>query len=79
MNYVPALVLFDSGASRSFVLSLFCHGFSITRETLSRSLRVSIPDERPISATNVYQGYVLEIFNVGYRIANNYNLNIIKR
>ncbi|XP_023749424.1 uncharacterized protein LOC111897707 [Lactuca sativa] len=68
VNYAPALVLFDSGAIRSFVSSSFYRGFSFVWEALSRPLRVSIPDERPISATDIYRCGVLEIFGVGYPI-----------
>lgn len=68
MNFVPALVLFDLGVSQSVVSSQFCHDFSITRDTLSRTLRVLIPNERPVSATDVYQGCVVEIFGVEYPI-----------
>lgn len=66
MHYVHALVLFDSSASRSFLSSSFCYGFSIARVALSRLLRVSIHDERPVSATDIYQGCVLDTFGVGF-------------
>ena len=66
--FVLALVLFDSGASRSFVsLSLSKH-ISIHREALSRPLRVSIADERAVYATDVIRGCVLEIFGVEFPI-----------
>ena len=51
VNSVPALVLFDSGASRSFVSSAFSQHISVSREALSRPLRVSIAKERVIYAT----------------------------
>ena len=66
LNSIPTLVLFGSGVSRSFVSSYFCRGFSITQETLTRPLRVSISDEHPAFATDIYKGFVLEIFGVGY-------------
>ena len=66
VNYVPALVLFDSGASRSFVSLAFSQHISISRETLSRPLRVSIADERVIYATEVIRGCVFEIFGVEF-------------
>ena len=68
MNSMSALVLFDLGAIRSFVSSSFSQKFSILQETLSRPLRVSIPNERHFSATDVYRDCVLEIFGVGYPI-----------
>ena len=64
MNSMSALVLFDSGASRSFVSLSFSHLFSIRREALRRPLRVSIADEHAVFATDVFQDYVLEIFGV---------------
>lgn len=53
VSYVPALVLFDSGASRSFVSLAFSQHISIRREALSRPLRVSIADERAVYASEV--------------------------
>ena len=54
VNSVPALVLFDSGASRSFVSLAFSQHISVSREPLSRPLRVSIANDRVISATEVF-------------------------
>ena len=68
MNFVPALVLFDSGVSRSFVSLAFSRHISICREALSRPLRVSIADERVVYATEVIRGCVLEIFGVEFPI-----------
>ena len=68
VNFVPTLVLFESGVSRSFVSSSFLRGFSIAQEALSRLLTVSIPDKHLVSATNIYWGYVLDIFGVRYPI-----------
>ena len=68
VNFVPALVLFDSGASRSFVSLAFSQHISIRREALSRPLRVSIADERAVYATDVIRGCVLEIFGVEFPI-----------
>ena len=45
VSFVPALVLFESGASRSFVSLAFSQHISIRREALSRPLRVSIADK----------------------------------
>ena len=52
MSFVLALMLFDSDAL----------------ETLCKPLRVSICDEHPVSATDIYRGCVLEIFGVSYPI-----------
>ena len=68
VNYVPALVLFDSCASRSFVSLAFSQHISVSREGLSRPLRVSIADERVIYATEVIRGCVFEIFSVEFPI-----------
>ena len=68
MSSVPALVLFDSGASRSFISLAFSQHISISREALSRPLRVSIADERALYATEVIRGCVLEIFGVEFPI-----------
>ena len=68
VSSVTALVLFDSGASRSFVSLAFSQHISIRREALSRPLRVSIADERAVYASNVIQGCVLDIFGVEFPI-----------
>ena len=59
VSYVPTLVLFDSGASRSFVSLAFNLHISIQREALSRPLRVSIADEYAIFAIDLIWGCVL--------------------
>ena len=53
VNYAPALVLFDSGASRSFVSLAFSQHLGIDREVMSRPLRVSIADEKVIYAADM--------------------------
>lgn len=68
VSSVPALVLFDSGASRSFISVTFSRHISIPREALSRPLQVSIADEREVCATEVMRGCVLEIFGVDFPI-----------
>ena len=62
VSYLPALVLFDSGASRTFMSLAFSRHISIRCEALSRSLRVSIADKRMVFSTNVFRGCVMEIF-----------------
>ena len=68
VSSVPALVLFDLSASRSFVSLAFSQHITIRRETLSQPLRVSIADERAVYATEVIRGCVLEIFGVEFPI-----------
>ena len=64
VSSLPALVLFDSGTSRSFVsLAFSCH-ISIRCEALSRPLRISIADDHAVFTTDVFRGCVLEIFGV---------------
>ena len=58
VNYVPALVLFDSGVCRSFVSLSFSRHISVRCEALSRPLRVSIADEHAVFAT---EGNVVNI------------------
>ena len=68
VSYVPSLVLFDSGASRSFVSLSFSHHISARREALSRPLRVSIANDHAVFATDVFWGWVLENFSVEFLI-----------
>lgn len=68
VSSVPALVLFDSGASRSFVSLEFSQHISIRREALSRPLGVSIAEERAVYAMDVIRGCILEIFGVEFQI-----------
>ncbi|CAH1433857.1 unnamed protein product [Lactuca virosa] len=50
--FVPTFLLFDSGASRSFVSLSFSRHISVRHEALSRPLRVSIIDEHAVFATD---------------------------
>ena len=68
MNSLPALVLFDSGASWSFVSQIFSGEFSVPVGELEYPLRVSIANEHGVSASLVYQGCELEIFGVSFLI-----------
>ena len=68
VNSLPALVLFDSGASRTFVSQSFSRGFDMILGELECPLRVSIANEHGISASSVFQDCVLEIFGVPYPI-----------
>ena len=61
-------MLFDSGASRSFVSLSFSQHINIFREALSRPLRVSIADKRTVYAAEVIRGCVLEIFGIEFLI-----------
>ena len=68
VSYLLALMLFDSGASRSFVYLSFSGHVSVRRKVVSRPLRVSIADEHAILATNVFRGCVFEIFGFQFLI-----------
>ena len=67
VNSLPALVLFDSGASQSFVSRSFSREFDFPVGELECP-RVSIADEHGVSAPSVYRGCVLEIFGVSFPI-----------
>ncbi|KAL7598174.1 hypothetical protein Lser_V15G23644 [Lactuca serriola] len=66
LSSVTALMLIDSGVSRSVVSTSFCTNFSVAREALDQPLTVAIVDDRTISASEIYQDCVLEIFSVGF-------------
>lgn len=68
LNFIHALVLFNWGASRSFVSTSFCRDFCIARETLNRSLRVTKAANCTVSTFEVYMDRVLEIFGVRFPI-----------
>lgn len=68
MNSLPTLVLFNSSASQSFVLSTFSRNFHVSLGSLDRPLEVTIVVDRTISAPYIYRDYVLEIFGVGFMI-----------
>lgn len=53
VNSFPTLVLFDSGAIRSFVSQSFRRGFDMTLGELECPLRVSISNEHMISASSI--------------------------
>ena len=68
VNSFPALELFCSSASWSFVSRSFSREFALPIRELECSLRVSIANEHMIFASLVYQGCVLEIFGVSFSI-----------
>ena len=68
MNSLPTLVLFDSGASRSFVSQTFSSGFRVSIDDLECPLRVSIANEHEVFASSVYLGCELVIFGVSFPI-----------
>ena len=62
VNSFPGLVLFESGASRSFVSQTFSRDFDITPGELGCLLWVFIANEHGISTSSIYQGCVLEFW-----------------
>ena len=68
VNSMPALMLFNSSVSQSFVSQSFGRSFDMTLGELQCPLRVSIVNEHAIYVSSVYQGCVLEIFGVSYLI-----------
>lgn len=68
MNGVSALVLFDSGATRSFVSLGLNKRFGDAPRELGYPLEVEITDDYPIHVSRVHQGCVLELFHERYSI-----------
>ena len=68
VNSLPALVLFNSGASRPFISQSFSREFDVPIRELECPLRVSIANENGVSVYAVYQGCILEIFEVPFPI-----------
>ena len=54
VNSVPALVLFDTGATKSFVSLSFCKIFSIVKGKLDEPLEVEIADRESRLVREVY-------------------------
>ncbi|KAI3751218.1 hypothetical protein L2E82_22266 [Cichorium intybus] len=68
VNSLSTLVLFDSGASHSFVSLEFSKSFSITLETLDNPLEVEIADDKIVRAFNVFRNCNLEVKGVRFNI-----------
>ena len=68
VNSFLDLVLFDSSASRSLVSQSFSRGFDMPIGELECPLQISIANKHRVSASSVYQGYVLDNFRVPYLI-----------
>ncbi|XP_073289370.1 uncharacterized protein [Primulina huaijiensis] len=54
LNEMPAYVLFDCGATHSFVSRKFANKLKLEHETLSEPLRVAIPASKTIETQKVY-------------------------
>ncbi|KAJ9541893.1 hypothetical protein OSB04_028399 [Centaurea solstitialis] len=68
VNSKPALVLFDAGASKSFVSTSFCKGFSNVMGRLDEPLEVEIVDEKSVIVRDIYRGNVIELGRVRFRV-----------
>ena len=68
VNSLPALVLFDTGATKSFVSLSFCKSFSLVKGKLDELLEVEIADKESRLVREVYRGNVLEIEGVRFPI-----------
>ncbi|KAJ9561205.1 hypothetical protein OSB04_006365 [Centaurea solstitialis] len=68
VNSMPALVLFDTGASRSFVSWSFCKDFMNVKSKLGSPLEVEIADEEFRLCKYVYRNNVLELEGVKFSI-----------
>lgn len=68
VNDIPALVLFYSGATRSFVSLALSKRFGDTPREIDYPLEVEIDDDRPVRVLRVHRGYVLELFHERYPI-----------
>ncbi|KAJ9545159.1 hypothetical protein OSB04_024866 [Centaurea solstitialis] len=68
VNSKPALVLFDTGANKSFVSTSFCKGFSNVMGRLDEPLEVEIADEKSVIVRNIYRGNVIELGGVRFRV-----------
>ncbi|KAJ9555712.1 hypothetical protein OSB04_010326 [Centaurea solstitialis] len=69
VNEKPALVLFDSGATCSFVSSAFCKDFRLERGKLASPLAIDIAAEEVRVCEDVYRGCTIVIHGVPFCIA----------
>ena len=68
VNSIPGLVLFDSGASRSFVSLAFSKKFQQSPKPLGYSLEVEIATDRSVEAKLVYSACELRVGEVRFLI-----------
>ncbi|KAJ9556252.1 LOW QUALITY PROTEIN: hypothetical protein OSB04_010866 [Centaurea solstitialis] len=68
VNSMPALVLFDTGASKSFVSLSFCKDFMNVKSKLESPLEVEIADEEFRLCKFIYRKNVLEVEGVKFSI-----------
>ena len=68
VNGLSVHVLFDSGATQSFMSLVFSKKFQDTEGTLSSPLEVEITDDHTVSVSRVFIGCVLNIFGERFPI-----------
>ena len=61
MNGIPALFLFESGATQSFVSFALSKRFDDVPRELDYPLEIEIVDDRPVRVSRVQWGCTLEI------------------
>ncbi|KAL7602564.1 hypothetical protein Lser_V15G25340 [Lactuca serriola] len=66
VNSISFMVLFDSGATRSFVPLVLNNKFSNAPGEPEYPLEVEIADDRPLRVSRVYRGCLLELFSERY-------------
>ena len=64
----PAVVMFDSGATHSFVSRTFINRLGCSIGKLARPMVVEVADNRTIYVTDVYRGCTLEFSGVEFPI-----------
>lgn len=62
VNSLPALVLFNSGASWLFVLLSFSRSFDVIVRVLECPLWFSITNEHKVSSMSIFHDCVLDIY-----------------
>ena len=68
MNGIPVQVLFDSGATRSFVSLALSKRFTESSGMLDCPLEVEIADDRSVRASVVFRDCVLRLFEERYLV-----------
>ncbi|KAL7608268.1 uncharacterized protein LOC111895812 [Lactuca sativa] len=63
VNDISALILFDAGATQSFVSLVLIKRFAGAPGELDYPLKFDLADDRSIQVSRVHRGCVLEIFN----------------
>lgn len=65
---MPALVMFDSGATHSFVSLSFCAYWDRESEDLGHILMVDVADGRTVSVSSIYRGCIMELSGTKFEI-----------